>query len=159
MQHAISNRQIFTRFTHWFALGFGSGLSPKAPGTAGTLVAIPIYFLLSHLSTGSYFCIVLLATILGIYLCDVTAKDLGVPDDPRIVWDEIVGYLWTMFLAPSGLLWIGLGFILFRLFDILKPWPIGWCDRRVEGGAGIMLDDCLAAFYAWVCMRLVWGLL
>ena len=140
---------------HFLALGFGSGLSPKAPGTVGTLVAIPLYFLLSYLSAGHYIFMVLVMGIAGIYICDITAKDFGVEDDPHIVWDEMVGYLLTMFLAPSGWQWILLGFVLFRFFDILKPWPISVCDRVVKGGLGIMVDDILAGAGAWGVLQLL----
>ena len=143
------------KITHFLALGFGSGLSPKAPGTAGTLAAIPIYILLSYLSAGPYIFIVFIMGMAGTYLCDRTSKDFGVEDDPRIVWDEIVGYLLTMFLAPVGWQWMALGFVLFRFFDILKPWPIGVCDRRIKGGLGIILDDVLAGMGAWGILQLL----
>ena len=143
------------KITHFLALGFGSGLSPKAPGTAGTLAAIPIYILLSYLSAGPYIIVVFIMSMAGIYLCDTTSKDFAVEDDPRIVWDEIVGYLLTMFLAPVGWQWMALGFVLFRFFDILKPWPISVCDRSIKGGLGIMLDDVLAGMGAWGILQLL----
>ncbi len=128
----------------FLALGFGSGLLPVAPGTAGTVAAIPVYLLLQSLATPYYVAIVVLLALAGIAICGQTANRLGVHDHPGIVWDEIVGYLVTMTFAPPGWLWIALGFVLFRLFDIVKPWPIRWCDRQVGGGLGIMLDDLLA---------------
>ena len=130
------------------ALGFGSGLAPRAPGTAGTLVAIPLYLLLQPLALHIYLPLVAILFLVGIPICAHTARRLGVHDHPGIVWDEIVGYLVTMALAPSGWLWVGLGFVLFRLFDILKPWPIQWFDSRVGGGFGIMVDDLLAGIAA-----------
>jgi phosphatidylglycerophosphatase A len=133
---------------HLLAFGFGSGLLPKAPGTYGTLVGIPIYLLIQPLSLINYGAIVLLAFVIGIWLCEVTSRDLGVHDHGGIVWDEIVGYLVTMMVAPSGWLWVVLGFLLFRLFDILKPWPICWFDQKVSGGFGIMLDDLIAGLFA-----------
>ncbi|MEE9551479.1 MAG: phosphatidylglycerophosphatase A, partial [Gammaproteobacteria bacterium] len=93
--------------------------------------------------------------VIGIYLCEKTAKDLKVHDHSAIVWDEIVGYLITMIAAPIGWLWILLGFMLFRLFDIWKPWPIGWVDRRVSGGFGIMLDDVIAGLYGLVILQII----
>jgi phosphatidylglycerophosphatase A len=132
---------------HLLAFGFGSGLLPKAPGTYGTLVAIPIYLLLQPLSLVLYALIVLLAFIAGLWICQRTSDDLGVHDHSGIVWDEIVGYLVGMVFAPAGWVWIVIGFLLFRLFDIFKPWPILWIDQRVKGGLGIMLDDLLAGFY------------
>jgi phosphatidylglycerophosphatase A len=135
------------RPAHLLAFGFGSGLLPKAPGTFGTLVAIPIYLLLHPLSLLLYGFILLLALIGGVWICQRTSDDLGVHDHGGIVWDEIVGYLVGMAFAPSGWSWILIGFVFFRLFDILKPWPIRWIDHRVEGGLGIMLDDVLAGLY------------
>lgn len=146
------------KITHFLALGFGSGLSPKAPGTAGTLAAVPLYFLMAYLSVEHYIFALLVMGALGIYICDMTARDWGVEDDPRIVWDEMVGYLLTMFLAPPGWLWVGLGFVLFRFFDVLKPWPISVCDRRIKGGLGIMADDVLAGIGAWGVLHLIQAL-
>ncbi len=140
---------------HLLAFGFGSGVVPKAPGTWGTLVAVPIFLLMQDLSLSVYLGLVVVITALGIWLCDVTAKDLGVHDHPGIVWDEIAGYLITMIAAPSGWLWWVIGFVLFRLFDILKPWPIRAIDKGIDGGLGIMLDDVLAGFIALACLQLL----
>jgi len=137
------------------ALGFGSGLVPVAPGTAGTLVAIPVYLLLQGLPLAFYIPLVAGLFLVGIPICTHTARRLGVHDHPAIVWDEIVGYLVTMTLAPPGWIWVAVGFVLFRIFDIIKPWPIGWCDRRVHGGFGIMLDDLLAGVMAAFVLQLL----
>ncbi len=91
--------------------------------------------------------------VLGVWICDRAARDLGVHDHPAIVWDEVIGYFVTMIAAPPGWLWIAVGFVLFRLFDILKPWPIRQADQQVGGGFGIMFDDLLAAGYAWLCLQ------
>ena len=139
----------------FLALGFGSGLLPVAPGTAGTVAAIPVYLLLQPLAAPYYIAIVLLLALAGIAICGQTASRLGVHDHPGIVWDEIVGYLVTMAFAPSGWLWIGLGFVLFRLFESVKPWPIRWCDRQVSGGLGIMLDDLLAGVFSAMLLQLL----
>lgn len=138
---------------HFLAFGCGSGLAPKAPGTCGTIAAIPFYLLLSHLSLPVYSIILLLASVVGVWLCGKTAKDLGVHDHPGIVWDEFCGYWLTMLAAPVGWLWIFLGFILFRLFDIWKPWPISFVDRRVPGGVGIMVDDLIAGLYSLIIIQ------
>jgi len=138
---------------HFLALGFGSGLSPMAPGTFGTLAAVPIYLLLQSLSLPIYIAITVLLFVIGIVICDVSARKLGVHDHPGIVWDEVVGYLVTMIAAPVGWYWVLLGFVLFRLFDILKPWPIRFIDRHVEGGLGIMLDDLLAGLMAALLLQ------
>ena len=148
-------RPNLARPLHLLAFGFGSGLSPKAPGTMGTLVGVLIYLPLSHLPFWWYLDVTVAAIVAGIGICGWSSRQLGVHDHPGIVWDEIAGYLVTMLWAPPGLPWMLAGFALFRLFDILKPWPIGWFDRRVQGGFGIMLDDVLAGLAALVCIQLV----
>jgi phosphatidylglycerophosphatase A len=140
---------------HFLAFGFGSGAAPVAPGTFGTLAAVPIYLLLTLLPVWGYVAVVLGMLGVGIWLCHITSRDLGVHDHAGIVWDEIVGYLITMLAAASGWLWIVIGFALFRFFDILKPWPIAWLDRQVAGGLGIMLDDVLAGVYAGLVMLIL----
>jgi phosphatidylglycerophosphatase A len=141
------------KLAHFMAFGFGAGKIPAAPGTFGTLIGIPVYLLLQPLSLLMYAVAVLALFGLGIWLCHVTEKDLGVHDHPGIVWDEIVGYLITMFMAPNGWVWIVLGFALFRLFDIWKPFPIRQIERRIQGGLGNMLDDALAGFYSLAVLQ------
>ena len=141
---------------HLLALGFGSGLVPVAPGTMGTVVAVLLYLPLAELDLVTYVLVAVAVAVVGIWLCEVTARDLGVHDHPSIVWDEIAGYLVTMVGAPTGWQWIILGFLLFRLFDISKPWPIRTIDRRVAGGLGIMLDDILAGIFAALCLQLLY---
>jgi phosphatidylglycerophosphatase A len=126
-----------------------------APGTFGTLVGIPAYLLLQPLAIYIYVAVVAGLFGVGVWLCHVTEQDLGVHDHPGIVWDEIVGYLITMFMAPVGWVWMAAGFLLFRLFDIWKPFPIRQIERRIQGGFGNMLDDALAALYAWVVLQVV----
>ncbi len=139
---------------HLLAFGFGSGAATKAPGTWGTLAAVVPYLALAQLPLLAYLSVVLLAFIAGIYICGRTAADLGVHDHGGIVWDEFVG-LWISLIAlPAGWPWLVAGFVLFRIFDIAKPWPIGWADRRVSGGLGIMLDDVLAGFYTLFILQL-----
>jgi len=143
---------------HFLAFGLGSGAAPVAPGTFGTLAAIPLYLLLAPLPLWGYLLAVAAVSLAGIWLCDRTSRDLGVHDHPGIVWDEFAGYLVTMIAAPAGWLWIAVGFALFRFFDILKPWPIRWIDRQVHGGFGIMLDDLLAGVFAALALQaMVWG--
>ncbi len=139
---------------HFLAFGFGAGCSPRAPGTMGTLVAVALYLPLSHLPLPLYAAVTLAVALAGIPICGWSARQLGVHDHPGIVWDEIAGYLLTMLGAPAGLGWVVAGFVLFRLFDILKPWPIRWLDRRVGGGLGIMLDDLAAGVAAAACLQL-----
>ena len=148
-----SNKAILANPIHLLAFGFGAGLSPKAPGTVSTAVAVLIYLALPSMSPIIYAGLVLLSFIFGIWLCGKTAEDLGVHDHGGIVWDEFVGYWITMFMAPSGLFWVLLGFGLFRLLDIFKPWPIKWADKELAGGLGIMLDDVLAGIMAALCIQ------
>jgi len=132
----------------FLALGFGSGLAPKAPGTFGTLAAIPLFLLCSFLPLSGYLVVTVLVSIVGITICGKAADELGVHDHPAIVWDEIAGYLITMILVPVSLTNIIIGFAFFRLFDIVKPWPISLLDKKVSGGLGIMVDDILAGVFA-----------
>jgi phosphatidylglycerophosphatase A len=126
------------------AFGFGSGLVPKAPGTAGTLLAVPLCIVLQNLSLMMYGIAIIIITVPGIYVCSYTIKKLGKHDHPAIVIDEIAGYLITMFAVPVGWEWLLAGFVLFRFFDVVKPWPISWLDKNVKGGLGVMVDDVLA---------------
>ena len=139
---------------HFLAFGFGAGLSPKAPGTFGTLVAVPLWWLLaSNTGTWGYLAVTLAVIAVGPYLCGRTSRDMGVHDHGGIVWDEFVGYWITMFMAPPGIGWLVVGFVLFRVFDIIKPWPIKWADEQVSGGLGIMLDDVIAGILACLCIQ------
>ena len=136
--------QLFHPPGNFLALGFGAGLSPWAPGTVGTLVAIPLYLALAGLPPGAYLGAVIVLGVAGVPLCGAAARALATHDHPGIVWDEIVGFLVIMAFLPASWAGIAAGFVLFRGFDILKPWPIGWLDARLQGGLGIMLDDVLA---------------
>jgi len=138
---------------HFLAFGFGSGLAPKAPGTFGTLAAVPVWYALAQLPLWAYLLGTLLVIAAGPWLCGRTSRDMGVHDHGGIVWDEIAGFLVTMALAPVSLTSAVLGFALFRFFDVVKPWPIGWLDRRVHGGTGIMLDDLVAGVYAALLLQ------
>ncbi len=141
-------RDLWLHPVHFLSFGFGSGLAPKAPGTFGTLAGVPVYLLMLQLPLSAYLGLTLLFALVGVWLCDTTSRALGVHDHGGIVWDEIVGLLVTLALIPFSWLNLLLGFALFRLFDIWKPWPIGWFDRRVHGGLGIMLDDLIAGVFA-----------
>jgi len=137
------------------ACGFGTGAAPYAPGTFGTLAALPFYWLMHDLSLYWYLLGCVILFVIGVWICERTSRDLGEHDHGGIVWDEIVGYLVTMTMAPTGWIWWVVGFLLFRLFDITKPWPIRMLDQRVHGGFGIMIDDVLAGIYAAICLQLV----
>ena len=145
--------EILRNPVHLLAFGFGSGLSPKAPGTAGTAVAVGLYLLLPAMHWLVYLAFLLVTFIIGIWLCDKTSQDLKVHDPGGIVWDEFVGYWITMFMAPAGWAWVVAGFVLFRILDIFKPWPIKWADSSLKGGLGIMLDDVLAGIMAALCLQ------
>ncbi|MDH3632352.1 MAG: phosphatidylglycerophosphatase A [Gammaproteobacteria bacterium] len=145
--------QLLRNPLHLLSLGFGSGLMPFAPGTFGTLVAIPFYLLIAQLDVPYYLAFILLAFGLGVYLCRYTSAALGVHDHSGIVWDEFVGFWITMIAVPVTWQWIVAGFVLFRVFDIVKPWPVKVVDKRMTGGFGIMFDDVLAGLYALACLQ------
>jgi phosphatidylglycerophosphatase A len=140
--------QLLRSPTLFLAFGFGSGLSPKAPGTMGTLAAIPLWWLLAQLPLTSYLIVVLIAAVVGITICGRAADQMGVHDHGGIVWDEFVGFWIAMAALPITWQSLILGFVLFRIFDILKPWPISWLDKKVSGGFGIMIDDVIAGLAA-----------
>ena len=144
---------------HLLSLGFGSGLAPVAPGTLGTAVAILPYLLLAQLELPYYLLAVGLGFAVGVYLCHYTSAALGVEDHSGIVWDEFVGFWVTMIAVPVTWQWILAGFVLFRVFDILKPWPVKIADARLKGGFGVMFDDLLVGFYALGCMHIALQLL
>jgi phosphatidylglycerophosphatase A len=153
-QTSLTNR-VFQDPTYFIAFGFGSGLMPVAPGTWGTLAAVPLYLLIGQSHWLIAFAFIVFAFVIGVKVSDTVSQDLGVHDYKGIVWDEVVGYLLTMLAAPHGIRWMVLGFILFRLFDIWKPQPIRYIDQKVSGGLGIMLDDVLAAVPAWLIIQLL----
>ena len=141
---------------HFVALGFGAGLAPFAPGTFGTLVSIPIAWALGQFMPPLLiaFCAIPLF-FLGVWACEVTGRDLGAPDHGAMVWDEIVAFLPLAALASASLALQALAFVIFRLFDIWKPYPIRSLERHVKGGLGAMLDDVVAAFYAYIVFALI----
>lgn len=148
-------RTVWTNPIHFLAFSFGSGLAPFMPGTFGTLAAVPIYLLIADFSLPIYIAIVFMITLLCIWLSHVTARDLGIHDYTGVNCDEVVGYLLTMVAVPKSWVWLVLGFLLFRLFDIWKPWPIRWIDEHVHGGFGMVLDDMAAALFAWLVLQLI----
>lgn len=144
------------KWQHFLALGFGSGLAPKAPGTFGTLAALPLIFLLAMLTPAWSMALIVLAAVLGIYICGKVSTDIGTEDHGAIVWDEVVGFALTMWAIPLTFSNVVVGFALFRLLDIVKPWPIRWFDRHVHGGLGVMLDDIVAGLLACALLHGVW---
>lgn len=148
-----ASRALLNRVCYFVAIGFGAGRMPIAPGTAGTLVAIPIYLLLRELPVGGYLALVAVLFGVGVIVCDYVERHSVGHDAPVIVFDEIVGYLVTMTLAPAGWVWIVVGFALFRLFDIWKPYPIRRIDRTMPGGFGTMFDDAVAGLYGFIVLQ------
>ncbi|MBY7897833.1 phosphatidylglycerophosphatase A [Vibrio fluvialis] len=155
------SRLSMTNPWHLLATGFGSGLSPVVPGTMGTLASVPFYLLLAQLPLTLYIVVVIAASLIGIKICQVTSDDMKVHDHGSIVWDEFAGFWITMLIVPVLELpvfewkWLLAGFVLFRFFDMVKPWPIGWLDKRVHGGLGIMLDDLVAGVMSALALALV----
>jgi phosphatidylglycerophosphatase A len=145
--------EMRTKVVLFLAQGFGSGRAPLAPGTFGTLPGVVLALALLPTPLPVYIGITVLLLAVGIPLCGEAAIALGRKDPPSVVWDEIVGMLVTMTAVPLSLTSILAGFALFRLFDIWKPWPIGWVDRRLQGGLGIMLDDIIAGVMACLLLH------
>lgn len=151
---------LFSHPAHFVAFGFGSGLARHAPGTFGTLAAFPLYWYLApRLSDMAFLIALILAFVIGIRICDITGRALGVSDYGGIVWDEIVAMLLVLWFTPPGWYWSLLAFALFRFFDIIKPPPIRHFDSNWHGGLGVMFDDLLAAGYALLCMAAIKSML
>jgi phosphatidylglycerophosphatase A len=152
----VTFKALLKRPSSFIAYGFGSGLAPKAPGTVGTLAALPIYWLMQDWPLTIYLASVFLAFMAGIWLCQRTVDWIKEDDPSGVVWDEIVGYLVAMTFAPAGWEWMLTGFVLFRFFDIVKPWPVSWADNRLHGGLGIMLDDVVAGTYVIAILQILY---
>lgn len=146
-------RFVATHPAHAIALGFGAGLSPWAPGTAGTLLAWPVgWFLAERYPPGILLAAIALLFLIGIWACDHTGRTLGASDHGGMVWDEFVAFLLVLAIVPQSFGWQAAAFLLFRFFDIVKPPPIRWFERRYHGGFGVMFDDLLAAAYTLLCL-------
>jgi len=146
----------FSHPAHCIALGFGTGLSPYAPGTAGTLLAFPLYFLLNPwLSPLSFFGVIVVFFGIGVWACERTGRDLGIPDHGGMNWDEVVAMLLVLMFTPEHWLWWTFAFVAFRFFDVIKPPPIRHIDRGMKGGLGVMFDDIVAAFYTLLVLAVV----
>ena len=146
-------RFVLSRPAHFIAFGFGVGLIPVAPGTCGTLLALPLYWLFQpEVAPLEFLLLVALLFGLGVWACEMTGRALGVHDHGGIVWDETVAFLLVLFFTPAAPAWQAAAFVLFRLFDILKPPPIRHYDRTLKSGFGAMLDDLMAAFYTLIIL-------
>lgn len=151
------SRFLLAHPAHFLALGFGSGLARKAPGTFGTLVGMPLFAALMLAPEPAHYIVIAALFLLGIPICTRTGNALGVSDHGSIVWDEIVAMMLVLEFAPRSWQWWLAAFALFRLFDIWKPFPIRQCDIRLKGGFGVMFDDLLAAIYAIASLKgLLW---
>jgi phosphatidylglycerophosphatase A len=149
---ATLKKVVFGSPAGFLAFGFGSGLSPFAPGTMGTLVAVPFLFALKGLGNPGFWIALALLFGLGVLLCGQVSRQLGVHDHGGIVWDEMVGYWLSAALVPLQWPWLLAAFLLFRFFDIVKPWPIRQLDKKVSGGFGIMIDDIVAALFTVIIL-------
>ena len=156
MSHAEENlaKRVFSDPVHILAFGLGAGLAPKAPGTVGSLLGVVLAWFTLNLGITAQIWIAIAISLAGIWICGESSRRLGVHDHGGIVWDEICGMYITLLVAPASIsAWL-LGFGLFRVFDIAKPWPIRDLDHRLGGGLGIMLDDLAAALYAAILLAL-----
>jgi phosphatidylglycerophosphatase A len=148
-------RFVLSRPAHFIAFGFGVGLIPVAPGTFGTLLALPLYWLFQpQVGPLEFLLLVLLLFALGVWACEMTGRAMGVHDHGGMVWDEVVAFLLVLFFTPAAPAWQAAAFVLFRCFDILKPPPIRHYDRTLKSGFGAMLDDLLAALYTLIMLAL-----
>jgi len=146
-------RRLTSSMAGWIACGFGSGLAPKAQGTFGSLAALLPWLLLRQLPLPLYALVLVLSFALGVWACNVAGRALGVDDHRSLVWDEFVGQWIALVPALLAPWWaVAAGFVLFRLFDVTKPWPISWLDRHLKGGLGVMVDDVVAGVFAAVVL-------
>ncbi len=149
-------RFVFSHPAHFIAFGFGAGLSPFAPGTAGTLVGFPLFWLIGpHFSPWAMLALVAVLFGVGVWACGITGRNLGISDHGGMCWDEIVAFLLILEIAPDGLYWQIAAFFLFRFFDVVKPTPIRELEKRMKGGFGVMFDDILAAGYTLLALAIV----
>lgn len=155
MDKQLRARVTLSNPDHFFGLGFGAGLVPMMPGTFGSLAAIPLLIAMSYLSLFWFLFVTAISIVLGIRFCQKTSDALGLHDHGAIVWDEIAGMMVVFIAVPIDFISLLIGFLLFRFFDILKPWPIRMFDRKIHGGFGIMLDDIVAGAMTCLCLHLI----
>lgn len=154
-----TQRAVLSSPSGWIATGFGAGFSPFASGTVGSLVALLPYLLLRELSLEIYLTVIVMAFALGIWVSQIVVRKVHIEDPSIIVWDEFVGQWIALTFAPHNWCWVIVGFLLFRLFDIWKPWPVSWADQSLKGGWGVMTDDALAGVYAALCLGIIYIML
>lgn len=152
---AAQRRALMTHPAGWIATGFGSGLAPAAQGTVGSAVALLPWWFMRGLSLPAWGLVLLVGFAIGVWACGESGRRIRYADHRSLVWDEFIGQWLALLPALAAPWWAMLvGFVLFRLFDVAKPWPIGWLDARVKGGAGVMLDDVVAGVFAAVVLGL-----
>lgn len=154
-----SLQMLLSHPLHFLSFGLGTGLSPRAPGTVGTLLGFPLYWLLVGLTHSQQWFILAGLFLFGIWCCEFTGRALGVSDHGAIVWDEVVAMAAVLITVPQTAWWWLAAFVCFRLFDILKPFPVSWADRYIKGGLGVMLDDALAAAMAVLVLQFLKAIL
>lgn len=147
--------KVWTSPMYFLAFGLGSGCSPYAPGTVGTLFAIPFYLMMAKLPLSAYLTLTVLFILFSMIISERVSREIDVHDHPGMCIDEFAGFFVTMINAPHGIFWIILGFLLFRFFDIFKPWPIRWLDEKVHGGFGMVLDDVVAGVFAMIIIQII----
>ena len=157
MESALRHKVKLTHPAHFLGFGFGSGLIPFMPGTMGSLAAIPLIVAMSYLPIYGFIAVTVVSALVGIWICDKAASDLGVHDHGAIVWDEIAGMMIVFIAIPLSWHNLLIGFLLFRFFDILKPWPISFLDKHIHGGLGIMVDDLVAGAASLACLHLIYS--
>jgi phosphatidylglycerophosphatase A len=156
MEKSLKAKVNLLHPAHFLGFGFGSGLVPVMPGTMGSLAAIPLIVVMSFLTIIPYIVVTLIAAVVGIYICQKVSDDLAVHDHGAIVWDEIAGMMIVFIAIPISWHSLLMGFLLFRFFDILKPWPISFLDKNVHGGWGIMVDDLVAGALSLACLHFIY---
>ncbi|MFT6269765.1 MAG: phosphatidylglycerophosphatase A [Alphaproteobacteria bacterium] len=156
MEKSLKAKVNLLHPAHFLGFGFGSGLFPLMPGTMGSLAAIPLIIAMSYLAIIPYMIVTLIVAIVGIYICQKVTDDLGVHDHGAIVWDEIAGMMIVFIAVPISWHSLLIGFLLFRFFDIIKPWPISFLDKNVHGGWGIMVDDLVAGALSLICLHSIY---
>ncbi len=149
------NYAVWKYPVHWLAYGFGTGLSPFAPGTFGSLVGVALFWFMASMPAIPYAIVVAVMFVAGIFICGQTAHDVGAVDPGFIVYDEVVGFLVAMYLLPTEWRWVVGGFVVYRVFDIWKPFPIHWVEDKLGLGSGIMTDDVISGIYTFIVLHVV----